>query len=222
MMSHLGYVNGFDMNSAMYGMGPTDGLPKSVEVPANNIPSSATKSVACLSNSFDIDEPEEDALSWKPIVVMGCFTDSDMSKKIYANILMPSGISKPNQVKVTVNEGLDSIMVSVLTPALLCDAFNLHKDTMANCENVSQSEINQNLRVMNYNSDLASIGHKKGEHVWWKAIINLPETACTNKFSRKKFKLCPSTNCLVLCVDLLVEDSNYLEEQDDFECVHNY
>ena len=75
---------------------------------------------------------------------------------------------------------------------------------------------------MNYNSDLVSIGHKKGEHVWWKAIIKLPETACTNKFSRKKFKLCPSTNCLVLCVDLLVEDSNYLEEQDDFECVHNY
>ena len=187
-----------------------------------NAPPSATKSVACLSNSYDLDDDDhDDALNWKPIVVMGCFTDSDMSKKIYANILVPSGISKPNQVKVVVNEGLDSIMVSVLTPSLLCDAFNLHKDTMANCENVSQSEINQNLRVMNYNSDLAAIGHKKGEHVWWKALIELPEKACTNKFSRKKFKLCPSTNCLVSCVDLLVEDSNYLEEQDDFECVHN-
>ena len=81
---------------------------------------------------------------WKTMLwrVLGCFTDSDMSKKIYANIPMPSGISKPNQVKVVVNEGLDSIMVSVLTPSFLCDAFNLHKDTMANCENVAQSEIN--------------------------------------------------------------------------------
>ena len=93
---------------------------------------------------------------------------------------------------------------------------------MAKPDNLSPSEINQNLRIMNYNSDLAEIGHKRGESVWWKAIIDLPEKACTNKFDRKKFRLCPASNCLVLCVDLLVEDSNYLEEQDDFECVHSY
>ena len=90
---------------------------------------------------------------------------------------------------------------------------------MANSANLSQSEINQNVRVMGHNSGLAELGHKQGEHVWWKAVIELPEKACTNKFSRKKFKSCPGTECLVLCVDLLVEDSNYLEEEDGFECI---
>ena len=82
---------------------------------------------------------------------------------------------------------------------------------------LTDSEVNQNLRVMNYNSFLSGIGYKKGTQVWWTAIIKLDEPACTNKFTRKKFLLCPTTKCLVLCLDLLLEDSNYLEEDEAFE-----
>ena len=108
-------------------------------------------------------------------------------------------------------------------PPLLCNAFLLHKDTMSkNGAGLSDVEVNQNLRVMSYNSFLSDIGYKKGSQVWWTAIIKLDEGACTNKFTRKKFLLCPESKCLVLCLDLLLEDSNYLEEEEFFEEVSNF
>ena len=74
-------------------------------------------------------------------------------------------------------------------------------------------------RVKNHNEVLTDIGHKHDESVWWKAVISLEEPACSNKFVRKKFKHCDSTSCLVLCLDVLVEYSNCMIEDDEFETV---
>ena len=83
----------------------------------------------------------------------------------------------------------------------------------------NKEAINRNLRVKNYNEVLADIGHKHDEPVWWKAVISLEEPACSNEFVRKKFKHCDSTGCLVLCSDTMVEDSDCMIEDDEFETV---
>ena len=84
---------------------------------------------------------------------------------------------------------------------------------------MSKESINRNSRVENCNEGLADIGHKHDENVWWKAEMALEEPACSNKFVRKKFKHCDSTGCLVLCLDVIVEDSNCMIEDDEFETV---
>ena len=61
------------------------------------------------------------------------------------------------------------------------------------------------------------MGCKRGQQVWWKAVVELLEPACIDRLIHKKHLLHPHTRCLVLCLDIVVEDSNHLDEDDKFE-----
>ena len=195
-----------------------EGPPLSDDVPVSvTVPSSAAKSVAGT-----YAQPEEnDSLTFTPMSLVGSFTDHDMPKKQFVNVALPSGITTKKCVKVSMSDDLTSVVLMVLMPSLMTDSYLLHKDTMEGgvCPPTNKEAINRNLRVKNCNEVLADIGHKHDEPVWWKAVINLEEPACSNKFVRKKFKHCDSTGCLVLCLDVMVEDSDCMIEDDEFETV---
>jgi len=98
------------------------------------------------------------------------------------------------------------------------NSYLLYRDTFAS-KHPSTLEINQNLRVATYNNALRMIQPVKGEKVWWTAVIELPEIATSKKFLRKKYFNDPMTHALVASVDMLVEDSSYLQEKEKFETV---
>ena len=152
--------------------------------------------------------------------LMGSFTDHDMPKKQFVDVVLPSGITSEKQVKVSMSDDLTSVVLMVIMPALMTDSCLLRKDTMEIGVSPSDKEsVDRNSGVKNCDEVLAGIGHKHDETVWWKAEIALEEPACSNKFVRKKFKHCDSTGCLVLCLDIMVEDSNHMIEDDEFETV---
>ena len=115
---------------------------------------------------------------------------------------------------------MQTIELAIRMPELLYDSFLLHSDTFPDGgRGLSSQQINMNSRVRDYNGVLEGIGHKKGSPVWLKSTIPLDVATCSNKFERKKFKWCKKTQCLVLALDLLIEGSNYLEEEETFEDV---
>ena len=181
----------------------------------------AASTMTASSTSMTAGKNRRDgALSFNPIKLMGTFTDADLSKKIFLNILMPSGVTDPSQVRVSITEDKETVKLMVLSPSLLSNGYKLFKDTMPNKgEGLSDELINENVKVLSYNSLLADIGFKHGSQEWMTATIKLPEAVCYNQFTRKKFIRCSTTHCLVLSLDLLVKGSNFFEEVVEFEDV---
>ena len=204
----------------------TDAVNRAVTVAANRaVTDEVRRAVASATTASSTSmtagrNRRDEALSFSPIKLMGIFTDSDLSKKIFLNILMPSGVTDPSQVRVSITEDKETVKLMVLSPSLLSNARLLFKDTMPDRgEGLSDEQINQNVRVASYNSLLADIGFKDGSQEWMTATIKLPEAVCYNQFTRKKFIRCSTTHCLVLSLDLLVKGSNFFEEVVEFEDV---
>ena len=182
------------------------------------LPSSASKSYA----GMPVCE-EEKSLSFSPMYLTGIFKDYDMSLKQFVHIVMPSGIKDhKEQVTYGLTGELDGIELDIIMPDLMTDSYRLHSDTLPANDRLMQSseEINRNVRVMTYNAMLSELGHEVGKPpLKWRANVKLPRTACVNKFERRKWKKDRVTGCLILCLDILVEDSNYLkvDEEDSVE-----
>ena len=105
-------------------------------------------------------------------------------------------------------------------PALLGDGVKLFKDTMENSSNYSGDAIKDTLRVSKYNELLCDMGYNPetpDEPLWWKAVIDLPEPACTNKLLRKKLWYNSDSGAHVLSLDILVKDSKYSADEDEAE-----
>ena len=93
-----------------------EGPPLSDDVPVSvTVPSSASKSVAGTHAA-----PEEnDCLTFNPMSLMGSFTDHDMSKKQFVNVVLPSGTVSKKCVKVSMSDDLTSVVLMVLMPSLI-------------------------------------------------------------------------------------------------------
>ena len=199
-------------------------MPKVVD----KVPSSAGKSSTSTRSVLapdDTDDSEDDVsivmpvLSFVPIYTKGVITASDMSKMGFLNVNLPSGITDTDQVKDYFNELMTHYVIRVSMPTFLCNSFKLLRDTFPQGgKDLSGKEevVHQNSRVTAYNKNLDSISHRSGQPVWWKASIKLPLPATSRKPLRKKFLVCEKTNCLVLCLDYVIEDSNFLEEKQGF------
>ena len=191
----------------------------------NDGPPCATISVPTPKTARSVGRLKDDnslcdmKLVWTPMYVTGTFKDYDMSRKQFVYIVMPSGISDHRvQVEYGLSNDLTSVYLNVLMPGLLVDAHKLHSDTFVGDFNLlSTDEINRNVRVMTYNdilSGLLGTGANKGG-LKWASTIPLEEPAANNSFVRKKWKKCSATKCLVLCLDVLIEDSNYMKEDEE-------
>ena len=104
-------------------------------------------------------------------------------------------------------------------PALLGDGIKLFKDTMDG-SNYNDDSIKDNLRVNKYNEMLSDIGYNPDmpdEPLWWKAVIDLPEPACSNKILRKKLWFNNVSGAHVLSLDILVKDSKFNADDDEAE-----
>ena len=182
------------------------------------VPSSASKSVANITYAGPTDL-EEDTPTFSPMYLIGSFTDRGVTKKQYLNILLPSGVKHKSQYKVHVGEDLDTVVLFVKMPALMGDGVRLFKDTI-DSSNYSEEAIRDTLRVSKYNELLSDIGYnpdKPDEPLWWKAVIDLPEVACTNKLLRKKLWYNSESGAHVLSLDILVKDSKYSADEDEAE-----
>ena len=111
------------------------------------------------------------------------------------------------------------MVLFVKMPTLMGDGIKLFKDTI-DSSNYSEEAIRDTLRVSKYNELLSDIGYnpdKPDEPLWWKAVIDLPEVACTNKLLRKKLWYNSESGAHVLSLDILVKDSKYSADEDEAE-----
>ena len=137
---------------------------------------------------------------------------------MFCNILLPSGIVDPREVKMSIVESGSKLKIVIAMPNIMENSYLLHRDTFAS-KFPTTMEINQNLRVAMYNNALEAIQPVKGEKVWWTAFINLSAVASSNKFLQEKYLNDPTMHAIVACVDMLVEDSSYLQEKKKIETI---
>ena len=142
-----------------------------------------------------------------------------MSRKQFVYIVMPSGIDDHRaQVEYGLSGDLSSIYLNVTMPGLLADAHKLHSDTfVGDIDMLSADKINRNVHVMTHNDLLSTpLGNSPNKSALkWSATIPLEEPAENNSFIRKKWKKCSDTKCLILCLDVLIEDSNHMKEDEE-------
>ena len=160
----------------------------------------------------------DNGLIWHPLCVMGTFKDAEMNLMMFCNLVLPSGVCKPSDVKFKVEE--DSLYITVAMPALLGNGYALHKDTFAASAGPRSAEdIGNNLRVSTYNKALAEFMTSKGEKVWWTAMVDLPATAATTRLDRCKILQDSDSLATVACIDMLVKDSNDDDADKTFEVI---
>ena len=176
------------------------------------VPSSASKSVANVTYAGPTDM-DDDAPTFTPMYLIGSITDrGGVTKKQYLNILLPSGIQHKSQYKVSIGEDLDNVVLFVKMPALMGDGVRLFKDTME-----ANDSIKDNLRVNAYVELLSDLGYNPDtpdEVLWWKAVIDLPEPACSSKLLRKKLWFNNDSGAYVLTIDILVKDAKFNADDD--------
>lgn len=175
---------------------------------------------ACTTLVVSSPDIADEKLMWHPVSISGVFKDHDLSKKMFCNILLPSGIVDPGKIKMLIVENSSKLKIVIAMPSIMQNSYALHKDTFVTAK-PTDKEINQNLRVANYNEALENIQAVKGEKVWWTAYIDLPTAVCTSKFLCKKYFYDNKTHALVACVDMLVEDSTYIQDKESFEMVES-